>query len=79
MKDYLQSILCHFISDYNILSKHQSGFCALHSTVTSLLETTDSWACNSDIGNVNAVVFLDLKKAFGTVDHHINSIVKITR
>ena len=44
---------------------------ALHSTVTALLEATDSWAYNIDVGNVNAVVFLDLKKAFDTVDHHI--------
>ena len=55
----------------NPLSQHQSGSRALHSTVTALLEATDSWAHNIDIGNVNAVVFLDLKKAFDTVDHHI--------
>ena len=29
------------------------------------------WAFNIDRGNVNAVVFLDLKKAFDTVDHDI--------
>ena len=34
--------------------------------VTALLE-----ACNIDIGNVNAVAFLDLKKAFDTVSHDI--------
>ena len=45
------------LSDRNILSKHQSGFHLLHSTVTALLE-----ACNIDIGNVNAVAFLDQKK-----------------
>ena len=53
------------------MSKHQSGFHALHSTVTALVEAIDSWAYNIDIGNVNAVVFLDLKNAFDTVDHHI--------
>ena len=35
---------------------------SLHSTVTALLEATDSWALDVDRGNVNAVVFLDLKK-----------------
>ena len=55
------------------MSKHQSAFRTLHSTVTALLDATDSWAYNIDIGNVNAVVFLDLKKAFDTVDHHILS------
>ena len=44
----------------------------LHSTVTALLEAADSAGCNVDIGNVNAVAFLDLKKAFDTVDHDIS-------
>ena len=43
----------------------------LHSTVTALLEATDNWALNIDQGDVNAVVFLDLKKAFDTVNHEI--------
>ena len=38
----------------------------LHSTVTALLE-----APNIDIGNVNTVAFLDLKKVFDIVDHDI--------
>ena len=46
-------------------------FFSLHSTVTSLLEATDSWALNNDRGYVNAVVFLELKGAFDTVDHEI--------
>ena len=38
-----------------------------HTAVTA----TDNWACNVDRGNVYAVVFLDWKKAFDTVDHDI--------
>ena len=56
---------------YNHLSKHQSGFRSLHSKVTTLLQATDSWALNIDRGLVSATVFLDLKKAFDTVDHEI--------
>ena len=52
-----------YLSDRNILFKHQSGLGTLHSTVTAILEATDSWAYNIDIGYVNAVVFLDRKKA----------------
>ena len=63
--------LYNFLSDEDIISIHQSGFRSLHSTVTALLEATDNWAFNIDRGNVNAVVFLDLKKAFDTVDHDI--------
>ena len=60
-----------FLSNEDIISNHQSGFRSLHSTATALLEATDNWAFNIDRGNVNAVVFLDLKKAFDTVDHDI--------
>ena len=63
--------LYNFLTNEDIISNHQSGFRSLHSTVTALLEATDDWAFNIDRGNVNAVVFLDLKKAFDTVDHDI--------
>ena len=58
-----------YLSEHNILSKHQSGFRSFHPTMTALLEATNNWAFNVDHGNINAVVFLDLKKAFDTVDH----------
>jgi hypothetical protein len=60
-----------YLEEHNIICKYQSGFRAIHSTVTALLEATDTWAYNIDRGKINAVVFLDLKKAFGTVDHEI--------
>ena len=60
-----------FLMDNNLLSSYQSGVRSLHSTVTSLLTTTDDWAYNIDQENVNAVLFSDLKKAFDTVDHSI--------
>ena len=63
--------MSNFLSNEDVISRHQSGFRSLHSTVTALLEGTDNWAFNIDRGNVNAVVFLDLKKAFDTVDHDI--------
>ncbi|CAB4036471.1 RNA-directed DNA polymerase from mobile element jockey-like, partial [Paramuricea clavata] len=58
-----------FLTDNNLLCNSQSGFRSLHSTVTALLESTNNWAYNIDQGRVNAVVFLDLKKAFDTVNH----------
>ena len=60
-----------YVTKNGLLSDQQSGFRSLHSTVTALLEVTNDWAYNIDKGSVNAVVFLDLKKAFDTVDHHI--------
>ena len=54
-----------------MLNKHQSGFRPLHSTVTALLDITNEWYINIDNGLINTVLFLDLKKAFGTIDHSI--------
>ena len=63
--------LYDYLTKNDLISSHQSGFRSLHSTVTALLEATDNWAYNIDHGNVNAVVFLNLKKAFDTIDHGI--------
>ena len=51
-----------YLTQNDLISSHQSGFRSLHSMVTALLHATDNWAFNIDRGNVNAVVFLDLKK-----------------
>ena len=59
------------LEEHSIICKYQSGFRATHSTVTALLEATDTWAYDIDCGKTNAVVFLDLKKAFDTVHHEI--------
>ena len=60
-----------YLEEHSIICKYQSGFRSTHSTATALLEATDTWAYNIDRGKINAVVFLDLKKAFDTVDHKI--------
>ena len=60
-----------YLWEHSIISKSQSDFRSIHCTVTALLEATDSWTFDIDRGNVNAVVFLDLNKAFDTVDHMI--------
>lgn len=44
---------------------------SVHSTVTAFSEATDSWAFNMDSGHSNTIVFLDLKKAFVSIDHDI--------
>ena len=59
------------LEEHDKLCKHQSCFRAIHSTVTALLEATDTWAYNIDFGKINADIFVDLKKALDTVDHNI--------
>ena len=58
----------HFNSNKRITGANQNS---LLGTYTALLEAIDSCAFNIDRGNVNAVVFLDLKKVFDTVDHDV--------
>ena len=71
----LERILCEqlysYLEEQDKLCKHQSFFRAIHSTVTALLEATDSWAYNIKIEKISRVIFLDLKKALDTVDHNI--------
>ena len=37
----------------------------------ALSEATNHWLMNIDNGNMNSVVFLDIRKAFDTIDHQI--------
>ena len=60
-----------YLEEHSIICKYQSGFRSTHTTVPALLEATDTWAYNIDRGKINAVVFLEFKKAFDTVDHKI--------
>ena len=43
----------------------------MHSNLAAWLEATNNWYLNVDDGLINSVLFLDLKKAFDTVDHSI--------
>ena len=54
-----------------MLSNCQSGFRTLHNSVTILLKSIDEWRLNLDKGQINGVVFIDLKKVFDTVDYLI--------
>ena len=63
--------LYRYLNDNYFLNSNQSGFRELHSTVTCLLKITDDWYNVMDTGNLAGMVFVDLKKAFDTVDHLI--------
>ena len=53
------------------LTMSQSAFQKCCSTITSLIDSTDNWYENIDNKQLNLTIFLDLKKAFDTVNHKI--------
>ena len=64
--------LYHYLSNENgLLNSGQSRFPSLRRTLTGLLDTNDNWCDNIDRGLLNGVIFIDLKKAFDTIDHEI--------
>ena len=63
--------LYHYLNENKLLLSCQLGFRSLHSTLTALLEATNDWSVNIDNGLLNGVVFIDLTKAFDTIDHEI--------
>ena len=60
-----------YLNENNILTESQSGFRPRFSTEITLLEETNEWIKNIDKSLLNGVIFLDLKKAFDTMDHSI--------
>ena len=56
---------------FDLLCPHQSGFRSGYSTQDVLLHITDKWLEAIDKGKYTGAVFLDLAKAFDTVDHSI--------
>ena len=71
----LESIVSYqltaFADAFNIFYKHQYGFRAKHSIVHPLLHFTDNVFKALNEGNINISIFVDLKKAFDTVDYKI--------
>ena len=50
----------------------------LYSTIVSLVNRNEHWRHNADNNKLNMTIFLNLKKAFDTVDHRIliNKLMK---
>ena len=67
----VHSQLSNYLDKYSILSNSQHGFRKHHSTETCCLAMLDRMYKHIDEGKIGGVVFLDLKKAFDTVDHGI--------
>ena len=63
--------LFEYLNENNLLSQEQSGFRALHFTVSCLFKSTDDWYSAFDNSEMVGATFIDLRKAFDTVDHSL--------
>ena len=67
----LHARLTKYIEDFNILYKYQFGFRKNHSTELALIEIVDQIRMSLDKGDMTCGIFVDLSKAFDTVNHEI--------
>ena len=63
--------LYEYFMTNKLLGNQQFGFRSLHSTALALSKSTSNWWLSMDKGNMNSIIFLDIKKAFDIVDHEI--------
>ena len=60
-----------FLEKHKLLYGLQFGFRAKHSTTHALIKITENIRSALDNGKVTCGIFIDLQKAFGTVNHEI--------
>ena len=63
--------LTNFLNEFNILSNNQYGFRKNRSTTYALIQLYDKRSDAIDQGKVTLGLFIDLSKAFHTVNHDI--------
>ena len=59
------------LENLNIFYKHQYGFRKNHSTYMAIMQLVDHILASRDSGKFSVGIFLDLSKAFDTVNHDI--------
>ena len=60
-----------YLTENCMLLKFQTGFLPKLSTVTALIQMCDEWLENKSNGKLNGVIFLDVKRAFDSINHFI--------
>ena len=69
-KEIFRQLYC-YLSKNELLSRFQSGFRPKHSTLSALIQLCDQLLKNMDNRKMNCVAFLDVKKAFDSINHKI--------
>ena len=63
--------LYEYIDKHNLFYSRQYGFRKTHSTEMAGLELTDRISKDIDNRDISLAIFMDLSKAFDTLDHQI--------
>ena len=74
LKKYLKSLCirdCIFLNKNNVIYNLQFGFRKQYSASHTLINITENIRKALEDGNIDCEVFVDLQKAFDTVDHKI--------
>ncbi len=71
LEKLIHNQLYNYVQESELLFPGQSGFRPGHSTTTALLKVIDDWRNKIDSGNYIASIFIDLRKAFDTINHNI--------
>ena len=61
----------NYLEEKKSLAQSEFAYRKLHLTVIPLIKSTDDWLSNIDSRKINLTLFLDLEKAFDTVEHKI--------
>ena len=71
IEHFVNSQLTQYLDDKGLMSKHQYGFRKDHSTTYLMLDLFDRIYSSKSKNNHPGIIFLDIKKAFDTVNHNI--------
>ena len=66
-----EKLLYEYFTDNILLSQKQYGFRAFHSTLSCLLKSSNDWYPAFDTSEMVGAAFINLRKAFDTVDHSL--------